>query len=64
MPPFGSARPWPVIADQRISGRDITLGAGRPGLAVALPADDAVRALEATVADISDPEPPAPRPSS
>ena len=56
--PFGSVRPWPVIADHRISGRDITLGAGRPGLAVALPADDAVRALEATVADISDPEPP------
>ena len=24
--PFGSLRPWPVIADQRLAGREITLG--------------------------------------
>jgi Cys-tRNA(Pro) deacylase len=56
--PFGSLRPWPVIADQRMAGREITLGAGQPGLAVALNADDAARALDATVADISEPESP------
>jgi prolyl-tRNA editing enzyme YbaK/EbsC (Cys-tRNA(Pro) deacylase) len=55
--PFGSLRPWPVIADERIAGREITLGAGQHGLAVALDADETVRALDATVADISDPEP-------
>ena len=55
--PFGSLRPWPVIADERIAGREITLGAGQHGLAVALDADKTVRALDATVADISDPEP-------
>ena len=54
--PFGSLRPWPVIADERIAGREITLGAGQHGLAVALDADETVRALDATVADISDPE--------
>ena len=59
--PFGSLRRWPVIADQRLAGREITLGAGQHGLAAALNADDAVRALAATVADVSDPEsPPAP----
>jgi Cys-tRNA(Pro) deacylase len=55
--PFGSLRRWPVIADGRVGGREITLGAGQHGLAVALDADDAVRILDATVADISDPEP-------
>ncbi len=55
--PFGSLRAWPVIADERIAGREITLGAGQHGLAVALDADEAIRALHATVADISDPEP-------
>ena len=55
--PFGSLRRWPVIADERMAGREITLGAGQHGLAAALDADDAVRVLDATVADISDPEP-------
>ncbi|MGH3282826.1 MAG: aminoacyl-tRNA deacylase [Trebonia sp.] len=55
--PFGSLRRWPVIADERLAGREITLGAGQHGLAVGVDADDVVRALDATVADISDPEP-------
>ncbi len=54
--PFGSAAAWPVIADERLRGRDITLGAGEHGLAVGLAADGALAALAATVADISDPE--------
>lgn len=57
--PFGSLRRWPVISDERLAGREITLGAGQHGLAVALNADEAVQALAATVADISDPESPA-----
>jgi len=64
--PFGSARPWPVIADERVCGRTITLGAGEHGLALAADAGAIVRALGASVADISDPEPPPepPRPRS
>jgi Cys-tRNA(Pro)/Cys-tRNA(Cys) deacylase len=54
--PFGSTRAWPVVADERVRGRRITLGAGAHGVAVALDADEALRALSATVADISDPE--------
>jgi Cys-tRNA(Pro) deacylase len=53
--PFGSARPWPVVADERMSG-EITLGAGAHGVAVAVDAADVVRALDATVADVTEPE--------
>ena len=30
--PFGSTTAWPVIADERILGREITLGGGRHGV--------------------------------
>jgi Cys-tRNA(Pro)/Cys-tRNA(Cys) deacylase len=53
--PFGSTTAWPVIADERIRGREITLGGGRHGVALAVPADAAIAALRATVADVSDP---------
>jgi Cys-tRNA(Pro) deacylase len=55
--PFGSTSPWPVIADERVAGRVITLGGGARDVAVAVDADDAVRVLKATVADVTDPEP-------
>lgn len=55
--PFGSSRPWPVIADERVRGREITLGAGEHGVALAADADEILRALDASVADVSDPEP-------
>jgi Cys-tRNA(Pro)/Cys-tRNA(Cys) deacylase len=54
--PFGSTRAWPVIADDRIVGRTVTLGAGRPGLAAAVEAEAAIAALAAQVADVTDPE--------
>src|SRR5688572_9413109 len=53
--PFGSTRTWPVVADERLSGRTITLGAGQHGVAVAIDADDALRALDAHFADLSEP---------
>jgi Cys-tRNA(Pro)/Cys-tRNA(Cys) deacylase len=52
--PFGSATAWPVIADERLRGRQITLGAGEHGRAVAVAADQALRKLGAVVADVSD----------
>jgi Cys-tRNA(Pro)/Cys-tRNA(Cys) deacylase len=54
--PFGSTVAWPVIADERILGRMITLGAGDHGVAVALRAADAVAALSATIADFTEAE--------
>lgn len=53
--PFGSSQAWPVYADERISG-EITLGAGGHGVAVAVDAQQALEALRAVVADVSDPE--------
>ena len=55
--PFGSSTPWPVIADERVRGREISLGGGRHGVALAVAADAALEALHATVADVSDPDP-------
>ena len=44
----------PVIADESVAGRRISLGAGAHGVAVTLGGDDVIRVLDATVADISD----------
>jgi Cys-tRNA(Pro) deacylase len=54
--PFGSTTAWPVIADERMLGRDVSLGAGGHGVAAVMAADDAVRVLAATAADVTDPE--------
>jgi len=53
--PFGSKHAWPVIADERLVGREITLGSGTHNVAIALPATAAFEALNATVADVSEP---------
>jgi len=42
-----------MIADARIAGREITLGAGEHGAAIAAAADDVIGLLGATIADIS-----------
>lgn len=55
--PFGSTHPWPVVADAVLVGQEITLGGGVSGTAVKLRADDAIRALGATVADVTEATP-------
>ena len=55
--PFGATRAWPVIADQRLRGRRVTLGGGAHGVAVAVDADEAAGVLGASFADVTDPEP-------
>lgn len=52
--PFGSARPWPVVADAAIVGRTISMGGGAHGVGVTVAADDVISILNATVADVSD----------
>jgi Cys-tRNA(Pro) deacylase len=56
--PFGSTTAWPVVADGRLPGRTITLGAGEHGLAIAASADEVLRVLDAQIADVTDPEGP------
>ena len=53
--PFGSLTSWPVVADATVSGRLISIGAGAHGVAATAQADDVVRALDAQVADVTDP---------
>jgi Cys-tRNA(Pro) deacylase len=54
--PFGSTHDWPVIADERLTGRQVTLGAGEHDVAVGVAADDVIAALGATVADVTEAE--------
>ena len=53
--PFGSREPLPVVADERIVGRTISIGAGAHGVAATLAADDVVAHLDAQLADVTDP---------
>lgn len=52
--PLGSSTAWPVYADRAISGR-VALGAGAHGYSLFVESDALLRALGATVADISQP---------
>jgi Cys-tRNA(Pro) deacylase len=53
--PFGARAALPVIADERLVGRTISLGAGGHGVAATLAADDVVAHFDAQVADVTDP---------
>ena len=53
--PFGSTRTWPVVADATVEGRTISLGAGAHGVAFTADGSDVLRALDAQVADVTDP---------
>jgi Cys-tRNA(Pro) deacylase len=52
--PIGTKTPLPVIADERIRGRIVTLGAGEHNTAIAVDADPLLSALGAQVADVTD----------
>ncbi len=52
--PFGSTRPWPVIADAALLGQPVVaIGGGARGVNLHLAPDDLVRALAASVVDVS-----------
>jgi Cys-tRNA(Pro) deacylase len=53
--PLGSTKAWPVYADHTITGRRISMGAGQHGYSAFVDADALTAALDAVVADISDP---------
>jgi Cys-tRNA(Pro)/Cys-tRNA(Cys) deacylase len=57
--PFGSRTPWPVVADSGVAalGR-VAIGGGARGVNVHVEAPDLVRALAATVADVTRPAAP------
>ena len=53
--PFGSLQALPVIADETVAGRTVSIGAGDHGVAATLSADAMLTHLHATVADVTDP---------
>lgn len=52
--PLGSTTAWPVWVDERVAGRRVSMGAGEHGYSLFVDADDLVRGLGATYADISE----------
>jgi Cys-tRNA(Pro)/Cys-tRNA(Cys) deacylase len=63
--PFGSSRAWPVIADAAIAGEPVvSIGGGGFGINLHLAPADLIATLHATVADVSQPEPPEPATST
>ena len=57
--PFGSLVAWPVVADSLVQARTVSIGAGAHGVAASIDGAALVRALDATVADVTEPEAPA-----
>jgi Cys-tRNA(Pro) deacylase len=52
--PFGSVKAWPVIADEGVNGT-VSIGAGGHGVSATVSGEDLVRALDAIVADVTEP---------
>lgn len=53
--PFGSVHSWPVVADERVTGRTVSVGGGAHGVSFSVDGDELVGALSATVADVTEP---------
>lgn len=54
--PFGSTTAWPVVADETVAGRTVSMGAGEHGYSLFVDADALIAGFAATLADITDPE--------
>lgn len=53
--PLGSRTALPVVADERVRGRTISMGMGEHGAGVTVEADVVLDHLDALVADVTDP---------
>jgi Cys-tRNA(Pro)/Cys-tRNA(Cys) deacylase len=52
--PFGTARPWPVLADASIVGAGtVSVGGGAHGVSLRLDADELLRAVDAEPVDLT-----------
>jgi len=51
--PFGANRPWPVIADERLTGTMVSIGGGAPGISITINGTALIGILDATTADIT-----------
>lgn len=53
--PLGAKTNWPVIADQRLVDKGVSIGAGRRGWSISIEANDLLGALHAETADVTRP---------
>jgi Cys-tRNA(Pro) deacylase len=53
--PFGSTTRWPVIADERLAGRTVSIGGGEHGAAFTVDGTELILTLGARSADVTDP---------
>jgi Cys-tRNA(Pro)/Cys-tRNA(Cys) deacylase len=51
--PLGSTHAWPVVADERVTGT-ISIGGGDHGVGLTVDAKALVKAIDATVTDVTD----------
>lgn len=52
--PFGSTRPWPVVADRRLAGHsELVIGGGAHGIGIHLSSDALLYAVDARLADVT-----------
>jgi len=54
--PFGSTTSWPVIADDRVPGQVVSIGAGGQGVAFTVDGSALIATLAAITADVTEPE--------
>ena len=52
--PFGTTTPLPVVADERITGHQISIGGGAPGVGILMDGDTLITVTAAAVADVTD----------
>jgi Cys-tRNA(Pro) deacylase len=53
--PFGSSTAWPVVADERVAGRTVSIGGGAHGVAFTVDGTALIGALAAQSADVTEP---------
>lgn len=58
--PFGSTTAWPVVADERLRGTEVSVGGGASGVTIVADGDAVIAVLDAAVADVTEPEQPRP----
>lgn len=56
--PFGTTVPLPIVADERVLGHRVSIGAGAHGVAATVDGDALVAHLGAQTADVTEPEQP------
>ncbi|MGD2100952.1 MAG: YbaK/EbsC family protein [Acidimicrobiia bacterium] len=53
--PFGAVVSWPIIADRSLAER-VSVGGGARGVSITIDRADLVEALDASIADVTDPK--------